>query len=217
LYFNKGIIVTFSGVDGAGKSTILENVKSTLQKKYRQKTIVLRHRPSLLPILSTLLHGKKTAEKNAAQSLPRQGSNTSTLSSYIRFFYYYSDYLVGQFYVYFRYTLRGYTVLYDRYYFDFIIDSKRSNIVLPRKFLKWCYALVFKPNLNVFLYADPEIILSRKKEMNSNEIYTLTNEYKNLFEEYAKSSRHNHYITINNTDLNKTLDIVMKECISFTI
>jgi thymidylate kinase len=210
---SKGITVTFSGVDGAGKSTVIENVRVTLQKKYRQKTVVLRHRPSLLPILSSIKHGKKKAESLTSQNLPRQGNNTSTISSLIRFMYYYFDYIIGQYYIYFRYTLRGYTVLYDRYYFDFIIDSKRSNITLPKPILKWCYYFVFKPNVNVFLYAPPEIILSRKQEMSKNDIQQLTGEYRQLFDELGKSNKKQHYISINNTNLDETLSVVMKQCV----
>lgn len=145
----RGITVTFSGVDGAGKSTVLEEVKDLLQHKYRQRIVVLRHRPSLLPILSSFVHGKKNAERKASNSLPRRGHNTNALSSLLRFFYYYTDYLIGQYYIFFRYTLRGYTVLYDRYYFDFIIDPKRSNIALPRRFTRWLYCFIMKPQVNV--------------------------------------------------------------------
>ena len=214
---NRGIVVTFSGVDGAGKSTLLESVRDNLQMKYRQRVKVLRHRPSLLPILSSIHYGKKRAEIRTTNQLPRQGSNTSKLSSLIRFLYYYLDYLFGQFYIYFKYTLRGYIVLYDRYYFDFIIDSKRSNIVLPKSFLRLFYYFLFKPNVNVFLYAAPEIILSRKRELSSNDIQNLTAEYKALFEDFSKSGRKQQYMVINNTDLNHTLDLVMKECISATL
>ncbi len=214
---NRGIVVTFSGVDGAGKSTLLESVRDSLQIKYRQRVKVLRHRPSLLPILSSIRYGKRSAEMRTINQLPRQGSNTNKLSSLIRFLYYYLDYLFGQYYIYFKYTLRGYTVLYDRYYFDFIIDSKRSNIVLPKSFLRLFYYFLFKPNVNVFLYAAPEIILSRKRELSSIDIQNLTAEYKELFEDLSKSGSKQQYMVINNTDLNHTLDLVMKECISATL
>ena len=214
LIHNRGIIVTFSGVDGAGKSTILESVRQSLQMKYRQRVVVLRHRPSLLPILSSIRYGKQNAERKTTEVLPRQGKNNSKISSLFRFAYYYLDYLLGQFYIYFRYTFRGYTVLYDRYYFDFIIDSKRSNIVLPKSFLKLFYYFLFKPNVNVFLYAAPEIILSRKRELSSEDIQSLTAEYRELFDELSKGGKTKKYMVINNTDLNLTLDIVMKQCIS---
>ncbi len=214
---HKGITVTFSGVDGAGKSTIIEEVKQSLQKKYRQKIVVLRHRPSLLPILSTFRYGKAEAEKRTREKLPRQGTNKSGISSLIRFVYYYMDYLLGQYYVYFRYTLRGYTVLYDRYYFDFIIDSRRSNIVLPKGFLKFCYAFIFKPQVNVFLFAPAEVIYSRKQEMSINDISALTTEYKELFDELGRDNKRQQYLVINNINLDETLRRVMNECVSAAI
>jgi thymidylate kinase len=215
-FHQRGIVVTFSGVDGAGKSTVLENVRQLLQRKYRQKTIVLRHRPSILPILSSIQYGKKNAEKRASENLPRLGKNNSSINSFFRFMYYYSDYLFGQFYIYFRYTLRGYTVLYDRYYFDFIIDSRRSNIVLPKNFLRLCYYFIFKPQVNVFLYAPVETILSRKKELSENDISFLTEEYRKLFKDLSLKHTKQHYMAINNTNLEDTLNIVMKQCISST-
>jgi thymidylate kinase len=215
--FHRGITVTFSGVDGAGKSTVLEEVKETLQYKYRQRTIVLRHRPTLLPILSSLRYGKEGAEQRAKESLPRQGRNNNIFSSLIRFFYYYADYLLGQYYIFFRYTLRGYTVLYDRYYFDFIIDPRRSNIELPTWFTRWFYMFIFKPEVNVFLFASPEIIKQRKQELSHEDIHHLTSGYRKLFEELGKKTRKQHYLVINNINLDDTLRQVMKECVSATI
>jgi hypothetical protein len=110
----------------------------------RKRVVVIRHRPSLLPILSAWSKGKTAAEKEAAETLPRQGQNKSFFSSVFRFSYYYTDYLFGQFYVYFKHVLRGDVVLYDRYYFDFINDSLRSNITLPKWILKSGYTFLLK-------------------------------------------------------------------------
>ncbi|MEL6651272.1 MAG: hypothetical protein AAFQ87_10760, partial [Bacteroidota bacterium] len=122
--------ITFSGVDGAGKSTILERTKTLLTEKYRREVVVLRQRPSILPILSSYKYGKEAAEKRAATTLPRQGNNQSRISSLIRFAYYLLDYLLGQAYVYWPINRRGKLLLYDRYYFDYIVDSRRANINL---------------------------------------------------------------------------------------
>jgi thymidylate kinase len=214
---HRGITITFSGVDGAGKSTIIEEVNEVLKSKFRQRTVILRHRPSLLPILSSWRHGKANAERMTRERLPRQGTNKSVLGSFFRFMYYYADYVFGQFYVYFRYILRGYTVLYDRYYFDFIIDSKRSNIVLSKKFMKWGYRLIFKPELNVFLYADPEVIRSRKQELDASSISELTSDYKQLFNELSSNGKKQNYLVLNNVSKEETFHRVMKECIYITI
>lgn len=203
----KGIILTFSGVDGAGKSTVIEHTRQELEKKLRRRVKVIRHRPSILPILSAWTSGKEKAEQKAASTLPRQGTNRSLLSSLFRFGYYYLDYLFGQFYIYLRYVNQGYVVLYDRYYFDFINDSLRSNIVLPKWLTRAGYKLLLKPNLNFFLYADAHIILSRKKELDAVAIKQLTQDYISLFSELGRRDR-DKYHAIENIQIDKTIAFI---------
>ncbi|PHS06069.1 MAG: hypothetical protein COA88_11305 [Kordia sp.] len=213
LVFSKGLVITFSGVDGAGKSTVIENVKYEIEKRLRKPVKILRHRPSLLPILSAWVKGKVKAEQDAANRLPRKGTNKNFISSFLRFSYYYTDYLFGQFYVYFKYTCRGHIVLYDRYYFDFINDSKRSNIQLPKQIIKAGYHLLLKPDLNFFLYADSEVILKRKKELDAKTISVLNEEYLDLFKTLRNSEK-DHYTAINNIELKDTLNLIMYDTIT---
>jgi thymidylate kinase len=205
LRYQKGMIITFSGVDGAGKSTVIEHAKTILEKKMRKKVVVIRHRPSILPILSAIMHDKAKAEQKAASELPRQGTNKNTISSLLRFGYYYTDYLFGQFYVHLKYVMRGDIVLYDRYYFDFINDSLRSNIRLPKWLTKTGYKLLFTPQINFFLYANADTILSRKKELDEHTIVALTKSYLDLFTELEAKSEGRYY-AIENLLLEQTLD-----------
>lgn len=209
LFFSKGMIITFSGVDGAGKSTVIENVKHIFDKKQRRKVVVIRHRPSLLPILSAITKGKEEAEKLAASGLPRQGTNTSFFSSLVRFGYYYADYFIGQFYVYFRYVMRGYVVLYDRYYFDFINDPRRSNIQLPAFITRLGYLFLMKPDMNFFLYADAGLIHERKQELDKETIAELTQQYRSLFDQLDSGHEVKKYVPIENINLNETLNTIM--------
>lgn len=207
----RGFIITFSGVDGAGKSTTIDRITEQIAKQFRREVVVLRHRPSILPILSAYKYGKKGAEQRAVNSLPRTGNNKSIVGSVLRFTYYFIDYLIGQFYVFAKHTLRGKIVLYDRYYFDFINDAKRSNIVMPKWITAMLYSLILKPRLNVFLYASPEVILNRKKELDTESIQRLTRDYKALFSEYSKKFKQSRYIQIENVDLDETLATIMRE------
>ena len=209
-FCSKGMVITFSGVDGSGKSTVIDSIKRSIEKKMRKRVIVLRHRPSLLPILSAWVKGKKRARQDSMASLPRQGKNSSRLGSLLRFFYYYVDYLFGQFYVYFKYVCRGYVVIYDRYYFDFINDGRRSNIKLSKKLVKAGYTFLMKPDLNFFLYAKPKIILRRKQELDAPAIKMLTKRYLSLFKELNSTSK-KQYFSIENNELSQTLGFVMKE------
>ncbi len=205
----RGIIISFSGVDGAGKSTILTDVEMALKRKYRQHVVRLRHRPSILPILSAWRYGKAEAEQRSVERLPREGTNKSTIGSLIRFMYYYMDYLLGQVVIFFKYTIRGYTVLYDRYYFDFIVDGKRSNIQLGTNLPKWLYHFVQKPDLNIFLYAEPEVILARKQELTAETINELTTNYKNLFHNLENNFKQT-YLPIENVDRKTTVETILQ-------
>lgn len=206
---NKGFIITFSGVDGAGKSTVIENIVLRIEKQLRKPVIVLRHRPSILPILSVWTKGKIKAHQDTVDNLPRQGKNSSLLSSLFRFFYYYIDYLMGQFVIYFKYTLNGYVVIYDRYYFDFINDSKRTNIVLPKKITVFGYRFLLKPKFNFFLFADADVILKRKQELSKTTIEKLTHDYHSLFDSLNSKSHFSIYETIDNIELEVTLNKIV--------
>jgi thymidylate kinase len=105
--------------------------------------------------------------------------------------------------------LRGDVVLYDRYYFDFINDSLRSNISLPKWLLRGGYRLLFQPTLNFFLYADAQTILSRKKELDEQTIKKLTHDYISLFNDLDKK-RIGKYLAIENIHLDRTLHLVSK-------
>jgi thymidylate kinase len=201
---NRIKIITFSGVDGAGKTTILREFTEILQYKYNQKVKELRHRPTLLPILSAIKYGEKQAELKTMEVLPRTGVNNSKISSYIRFFYYLIDYVFGQWVIYFKYTRKSIIVIYDRYYFDFINDARRTNIDLDSRLIKFFYYFVFKPEINIFLYASPEIILTRKQEMDEESIKELTSKYQNLFNSFAKEKK-GEYKCIENIHMEKTL------------
>ena len=197
--------MSFSGVDGAGKTTILMETKKIIEDLYGRDVVVLRQRPSVLPILSAIKYGKAEAEKRTVEVLPRSGTNKSIVSSYIRFFYYLSDYLFGQFYAYFKYSLNGTVILYDRFYFDYLADPKRANLIINRKFALFFYKFLIKPKRNIFLYAEANEILRRKQELSKKDIESLTRNYLETFEGFSNPDQ---YISINNQDLDQTMKIV---------
>ena len=132
------------------------------------------------------------------------------MKSLLRFAYYYSDHLFGRAYIFFKYQIRNYIVLYDRYYFDLIIDGKRTNIELDEALPKWLYRFVQKPKLNFFLYAPVETILSRKKELSPEAITSLTANYKSLFNELANTYPQ-QYSSIQNIHLEETLTFISQQ------
>ena len=204
---NKINIITFTGVDGAGKTTILREITRWIEEDYLISVKELRHRPSVLPILSAIKYGKEKASEKTMEVLPRSGTNKSTISSLLRFFYYLLDYILGQWIIYFKYTRKNVLVLYDRYYFDFIIDSRRTNIDLNNKFVSFFYKFIFKPDINIFLYAPTDIILKRKQEMDKDSIEQLTNDYLDLFNEFNTVYKPNYH-SIENIEKDKTIQLI---------
>ncbi|MEM7368417.1 MAG: hypothetical protein AAF587_07415 [Bacteroidota bacterium] len=205
LFKRRNPTITFTGVDGAGKSTILYEFKQLLTEKYRREVVVLRQRPSLLPILSSFKYGKQEAEKRAANTLPRQGTNKNRLSSLLRFLWYFTDYILGQWYIEWKYNRRGKVLLYDRYYYDYIVDSRRANIVLSASWIRRLFAFVFTPEVNILLYASPDLILSRKQELSREDIEGLTERMLGLFSAYDQKYRHSVFLPIENIHLEETL------------
>lgn len=207
----KGGVITFSGVDGAGKTTILREFAQLLENEYEVEVVEFRQRPSFLPILSSFRYGKKTAEQKATFDPPRIGTNSSRVSSYIRFFYYLADYLLGQWLVRWKYRSKKFVILYDRYFFDYIADPKRANIIINQSFALFCYRFVFKPEVNIFLYASPEVVLSRKQELDASAISELTDRYMRLFSNFEKS-REEKYLSIENLDKELTIRQIFDTC-----
>ena len=155
---------------------------------------------------------RENAAQIAATTLPRQGQNRSLISSLFRFGYYYSDYLIGQFVIQVKYVLRGYIVLYERYYFDFINDSRRSNIDLPEGIAACGFNFLLKPDLNFFLYASPQTILSRKQELDEPAIQHLTAAYLQLFQQLGEKAKGKYY-PLENEVLSQTIDFILRKTI----
>lgn len=211
---DRGFVITFSGVDGIGKSTIIELFSNEIRAIHRKEVVLLRHRPRILPILSAVRKGGvKKAEEWASNEKPRQGNPSIGISSTLRFAYYYADYIFGQVFVYFKYVLKGKIVLYDRYYFDFIVDSKRSNIKMPGSVSRNLYSLLIKPKMNFLLWANAEEIHRRKQEVEPQEIEKLNRGYKSLFKDLSEHSYFGKkYLIVRNDNIDNTLRTLLSEC-----
>jgi thymidylate kinase len=208
----RGFILTFSGVDGVGKTTVIDLVKEQLQSKYRKEVVLMRHRPKMLPILSAFKYGSVSrAESNSSHLEPNEVTKKSVLGSYLRFAYYYLDYFLGQFYVQVRYVWGGKIVLYDRYYFDLINHPQRTNLMVNRRFAKWLYRPILKPSLNVFLSASPDEIVKRKQELDIAQISTLTKKYLNLFGEFSRDNTSARYVVHRNDNLSTTVTDILQD------
>lgn len=169
---NTGFSVGFTGPDGSGKTTVIDQILERLAPVFRTAHKYYHFRPALFGNLGEVAHSaglKKEVDRD--YSKPHRGGKTGALSSFARLLYYSLDYIVGYFVKVKSVTRITRVVIFDRYYTDIICDSRRSRIYLNYKFLYW-FGKLFIPtlNYNILLTARSETILARKRELDEEGI-----------------------------------------------
>lgn len=169
---NTGFSVGFTGPDGSGKTTVIDQILERLAPVFRTAHKYYHFRPALFGNLGEVAHSaglKKEVDRD--YSKPHRAGKTGAFSSFARLLYYSIDYIIGYF-VKVKSVIRiTRVVIFDRYYTDIICDSRRSRIYLNYKFLYW-FGKLFIPSLNynILLTARSETILTRKRELNEEGI-----------------------------------------------
>jgi len=159
-----GFVIAILGVDGVGKSTLIDAIKPVLDKATNNALFVQHLRPSLLPPLARL-KGKKAVHEGPVLE-PHASPPSGIIGSLIRLVYLTLDYILG-YWVKIRPKIakQPAIVLFDRYAYDMAIDPLRFRIGLSGKVVEWFTRLAPKPDLIICLYASPEVIASRKQEL----------------------------------------------------
>lgn len=162
----KGFSLGFTGPDGSGKTTVINELINQLQTVFSQ--IELHHfRPLIIGNLGEVAHSaglKRNVDREYDK--PHRGGRTGIVSSFLRLCYYSVDYIIGYLKSVRPSLTKRTVVVFDRYYTDIICDSRRSRIYLATKFLYW-FGRLFIPSLdyNILLTASTETILGRKQEL----------------------------------------------------
>lgn len=170
MLFPKGVWVALLGPDGCGKSTVSNVIKNSLERKIFGKIEIIHFRPSLLPSLSKLFTGVDSGSNPDIIKNPGVNKHSNSIVSFLRLLYYFIDYLLG-FYIKVRTKLyREQLIIFDRYFYNFVVDPERSRVNLPY-WLRLIFAfLVPSPDLIVFLHASENTIYKRKQELTMNQI-----------------------------------------------
>lgn len=163
-----GFSIAVLGTDGAGKTTVINAIREPLNEAVHNALFYEHLRPNLLPNIAQLFGGKK---QSGPVTDPHAAKPSGLLGSLLRLLYYSLDYILG-------YWIKVYPVMvkkssiwvFDRYYYDYLIDSKRGRINLPDWVIKSVQFFVPAPDLIFCLGADPEIIHNRKPELPLDEV-----------------------------------------------
>jgi thymidylate kinase len=177
--------IVFLGTDGSGKSTIIDAVIPAIKEKYNISVQYEHLRPNYIPSLAVLL-GKRTKEKEAAITKvedPHSEKPSGFLGSLFRLSYYFLDYTWG----YYRKIYKSSGIwIFDRYYYDYMLDPRRGRINLPQWIIRFYVLFIPSPDLIFCLGTDAEKIHKRKPELPLNEVkrqisalYEFSTNYKN--------------------------------------
>jgi len=164
-----GYSIAFLGTDGSGKSTIIEKITPTLNDAFHNAVYYEHMRPNRFPSIARLM-GKKE-EFSGPVTNPHGSEPSGFLGSLLRWFYYMLDYTFG-FYlkVWPKKAIRSCVWIFDRYYYDYLIDPKRGRINLPQWILKLGQFIIPEPDIILCLGADAETIHNRKPELTLVEV-----------------------------------------------
>lgn len=152
--------IAFMGPDGCGKSTVIERVSQAFAPAFRQ--VVRYHmRPKLLGSSS----GPQAAVTDPHGQPPR-----SLAASIAKIFYFGADYIVGYLLRIVPAVIRTRLVVFDRYIYDLLVDSRRVRYGGPAWLLRLLAFCVPRPDLVVLLDASPEVLWARKQEVTFEEV-----------------------------------------------
>jgi len=176
-----GIWIAIIGPDGCGKSTLLQHLKPLTDRAFPSGANRIVHlRPKYLPRIHHLLSRKRAREEAEEVVSPHGAKPSGKLGSLFRLLYYLVDYIFGYFPKIRRRLARNAFVLFDRYYYDLIVDPRRVRIDLPGWFVKMFFHLAPQPDLVIYLDCSPEVLHSRKKELTMDELVGLVPAYREL-------------------------------------
>ena len=154
-----GVMIVVLGADGSGKSTVIAQVREQLMPAFR-RTAYTHLRPHL---------GRKTTENNAPVIDPHGQPPRGWWASVLKLIYFLFDYGVGYWYKVYPQLVRSTFVVFDRYYHDLLVDSRRYRYSGPNWWAKFIGKLIPKPDLWILLDAPAEVLQARKQEVSFEE------------------------------------------------
>lgn len=179
-----GYVISVQGTDGSGKSTIIEAITPWLEDAFHKGVVYNHLRPNVLPDLGVVL-GKKEALKDGevpkVVSDPHAQKSSGVIGSFVRWGYYMIDYTYGYMKsVYPKIATKSKVYIFDRYYYDYYVDQRRSRTSLPQWVLHLGEIFVPNPDLILCLGGDPKKIYERKPETSLEEVTRQTNVLKHF-------------------------------------
>lgn len=168
------LVFAFLGPDGAGKSTLIEQVSNKLDDT--ASNIKLVH------LKPTYLFKGRIAQRGIVTD-PHQKEPRSKIVSVLKLIFWICELWVDRFFN----REKNYSIkIYDRYFDDVSIDPIRYRYSAGIKFAQLCQRLIPKPDLYFICIAPTEVIQERKQEVPEHETRRQLEAYKALADNHQK-------------------------------
>lgn len=154
-YQPTGLHVVFLGPDGSGKSTIIAEIEKSLAYGFRRTACA-----HLRPYLFGSRKGGTLPVTNPHNKAPYR-----SLKSIIKLGYFWFDYSVGYLFKVRPKLVRSTLLLFDRYYYDLLVDPRRYRYGGPVWLARLVARLILRPDMVILLDAPPEVLQERKQEV----------------------------------------------------
>lgn len=174
----RGMMIVLIGVDGSGKTTVKNTLVEALCNTFTSiRTFYFR--PEFLPFLGVLL-GVREDVRTGTNPNPHNHKREIPLKSFVRFFYYVIDFILGHWIKVRPCILKGELVIFDRYYYDYLVDPFRFNMSVPGWLPRLLLPIIPAPDLVIYLHASPETLYNRKHELPMSELDRQQHEFNKL-------------------------------------
>jgi thymidylate kinase len=180
LWSPPGMSIAITGTDGAGKTTVIDNITPLLKIATHGGVHYEHLRPNWIPSLGVAT-GKREKSSGGPVTDPHGEKASGIVGSLVRLCYYWLDYTLGYFKkTYPRIVKKSHICLFDRYHYDIVIDPRRMRMSLPRWILDFAFTLAPRPSLIVCLGSDAKTLYQRKPETSIEEVKRQVSAYRSL-------------------------------------
>lgn len=162
--------IAFLGPDGAGKSTIIDELIA-------DDIFINKYYFHLKPVIN-----KNNSNINVND--PHNKNEYSNFKSTLKLIYFVFIYNYGWLKnIYFKKLKSAPVIIFDRYFDDIFVDKKRYRINQNIKSAKFLRKLIPSPDITFVLSTNPEVIFKRKQEVTYQELERQTLAYHELGKE----------------------------------